>query len=858
MPENGQNQTSSDVFTEGKKISEKAVPVVKLRRLFDQGPHMAELIRKRSEDTLDYTLELWKWLEPQEAIQQCRAWVQPQDMLIPRLEFSDTAVVLWVAGGDNNVRHEVKLRVSTSLGKTKLFRFMFTTNGIAPHFVFISVTTLGVNIGQQEGDPPPQPIGPVPTSIPATLAFGEVFLGESGSASISLRNAGDENLNLRGLRVTGDDYLFTTDPLFVLRPGRSFAVALTFTPTATGSRSGSLFGDFGDGEVPLATFTGTGMATTAVAKFQPATLSFPAMSVGEESTPATVRMTNTGKLVMNITSLTATGDFRLLTSPIPTTLAVGEYLDLSVAFAPSVAGSRSGKLVLVSDAIGPTNITLTGVAASIIINVSAGVIEDVTDQAISSLSPLSLAFGSVQTGQQSAARAVVLKNTGDAAMAISAIAASGQFSQVNDCGNSLAPGASCTISVKFAPSTTGAKTGSLSVTTDAASGDTAVALGGTATDAPAVGLQRLSVSGTQFVTPDGTPVRLKSVNWFGAEGTNHTPHGTWLRPWKDIIDQIAGFGFNCIRLPFSGDTTTTGRTPPVTAIDFDLNPDLADKTSLEILDLYIAYCREKGLYVVLDHHRRTAGAGADGSPIDGSYTLQNWTDSWLVMANRYKDEPAVVGADLHNEPHDLTWDTWAGYCEQCGNSIHAVAPDWVLFVEGVGVYNNDPYWWGGQLQGVAARPVVFSRANRLAYSPHEYGQSVGHQQWLAYDNETPPANWPNNLWAIWRKQWGFIFENSIAPIWVGEFGGFFGVDGSGQLTKPHGTYEKQWVQNLVTYLNGDFDGNGSSNLPAGKLGMSFAYWSYNPVSGDTGGLVQDDWITPQTVKLNLINPLLAN
>ena len=66
------------------------------------------------------------------------------------------------------------------------------------------------------------------------------------------------------------------------------------------------------------------------------------------------------------------------------------------------------------------------------------------------------------------------------------------------------------------------------------------------------------------------------------------------------------------------------------------------------------------------------------------------------------------------------------------------------------------------------------------------------------------------------------------------------------------------MQNLVKYLNGDFDGNGVSNLPAGKLGMSFAYWSYNPVSGDTGGLVQDDWITPQTVKLNLINPLLAN
>lgn len=857
MPESGQKPASSEVFTEGKSISEKTVPVLRQRRLFDQGPHMAELIRKRSEDTLDYTLDLWRWLEPGEEITQCRAWATPQDLLIPRLEFSATAVVLWVAGGDNNVRHEVKLRVITSLGKTKQFRFIYVTNGVPPQFVFVSVTSLGVNIAQQSGELPALPVGPVPAATPATFSFGEVYVGETGTTSILVKNVGDENLQLRALAVSGD-FSFTSDPLFTIRTGKSFPVIVTFEPTATGARSGTLTGDFGDGPVALAALSGTGKALAAVASFQPATLAFSATDVGGESAPKTVRLSNTGRLAMVITSISATGDFLLLTEDIPSGLAPGEFVDLSVAFKPTVTGNRSGSLVLVSNAAGAASLPLTGGGATVTISVSDAVIVDVTDEAVSSLTPLTLSFGSVQTGQQSAAKTVTLKNTGGAAMAITGISASGQFSQTNDCGSSLAPGASCTISVKFAPTTSGAKTGAVTVATDATSGDTSVSLSGTATASPVTGLPRLSVSGTQFVDPDGNPVRLKSVNWFGAEGLNYTPHGTWLRPWKDIIDQIAGFGFNCIRLPFSGDTTTAGRTPPTTAIDADQNPDLVGKTALQILDMYIAYCKQKGIYVVLDHHRRTAGTGADGSPIDSSYTLQNWIDSWLVMANRYKDDTTVVGADLHNEPHDLTWAVWAGYCEQAGNAIHAVAPDWVMFVEGVGIYNDDSYWWGGQLQGVASRPVVLNKANRLAYSPHEYGQSVGHQQWLAYDNETPPANWPNNLWAIWRKEWGFIFENGVAPIWVGEFGGFFGVDGSGNLTKPHGTYEQQWVQNLVKYLNGDFDGNGVSNLPAGKLGMSFAYWSYNPVSGDTGGLVQDDWITPQTVKLNLINPLLAN
>ena len=55
---------------------------------------------------------------------------------------------------------------------------------------------------------------------------------------------------------------------------------------------------------------------------------------------------------------------------------------------------------------------------------------------------------------------------------------------------------------------------------------------------------------------------------------------------------------------------------------------------------------------------------------------------------------------LHNEPHDLTWDTWAALAEGCADAIHAENPDWLIFVEGVGANpDNTPDWWGGALKG---------------------------------------------------------------------------------------------------------------------------------------------------------------
>ena len=86
--------------------------------------------------------------------------------------------------------------------------------------------------------------------------------------------------------------------------------------------------------------------------------------------------------------------------------------------------------------------------------------------------------------------------------------------------------------------------------------------------------------------------------------------------------------------------------------------------------------------------------------------------------------------------------------------------------------------------------------------------------------------------------WGYIYQQNIAPVWVGEFG-----------TKLSDPKDAPWLQALTAYLGGDFDNDGKSDLAPGEKGISWTYWSWNPNSGDTGGILADDWQTVNQAKL---------
>lgn len=360
--------------------------------------------------------------------------------------------------------------------------------------------------------------------------------------------------------------------------------------------------------------------------------------------------------------------------------------------------------------------------------------------------------------------------------------------------------------------------------------------------------QLLKTAGTKIVRLSGETVQIKAINWFGIESSNRVPHGLWADGYKLMINRMKSLGFNAIRLPFAGNSftvTPTGVdfTKPENGVFQSATTPGQCKPALECLDIIIDYAASQGMWIILDYHRRVIGTGADGNPVGTGQTQQQWIDNWLMLATRYKAKANVIGADLYNEPHLLTWSAWAALAELAGNAIHIIAPHWLMLVEGVGSYNGEAYWQGGQLRGVHDRPITFTVQNRLVYSPHEYGQSVATQKWLKSVATPVVENWPHNLESIWQDAWGFITEQGIAPVLVGEFGGKFGYNGTGVDNQANGAVEREWGAKLVTYLQ--------------ATGTSFAFWSYNPNSADTGGIVQDNWTTLQAGKVALLSPLLG-
>ncbi|MBC9206807.1 cellulase family glycosylhydrolase [Roseomonas aerophila] len=365
-------------------------------------------------------------------------------------------------------------------------------------------------------------------------------------------------------------------------------------------------------------------------------------------------------------------------------------------------------------------------------------------------------------------------------------------------------------------------------------------------DAPNNGaVGAISTQGNQFVDANGDNVRIGAINWYGMETTRFAPDGLDQRNWMDMMDQMVGLGFNAIRLPFSSQALAGHDLP--TNINYQLNPDLVGLTASGIMDKIVGYAGEIGMRVLLDRHRGEAGDGPNDNGLwyDATYTEQAWIDDWTMLATRYAGNPTVLGADLSNEPHAGTWGDgsatdWRAAAERAGNAILAANPDWLIVVEGTGWYDGEGYWWGGNLMGATEHPVRLNVPNRLVYSAHDYPPSLFPQSFF---ND---PNFPNNMPALFEKMWGHVFTSGTAPVLLGEFG-------SGMTDAK----DVAWMQQLVAYLNGDFNVDGTNDLAPGKEGISWGYWAWNTNEGASTGILDTDWRTPVESKMDALQTLLA-
>ncbi|MBB6365303.1 endoglucanase [Xanthomonas sacchari] len=336
----------------------------------------------------------------------------------------------------------------------------------------------------------------------------------------------------------------------------------------------------------------------------------------------------------------------------------------------------------------------------------------------------------------------------------------------------------------------------------------------------------------KVVDDAGNAVQLRGVNWFGFETSQHTVHGLWARNWKDMITQMQGLGFNAVRLPFCPQTL---QAVSPGSIDYSRNADLQGLNSLQILDKVINELSSRGMYVLLDHHTPDCNAISE-LWYTGSYSEQQWLDDLSFVAKRYASVPGVIGLDLKNEPHGAaTWGSgnaatdWNKAAERAAAAVLKAAPNWLIVVEGIAdtptCSSSTAHFWGENLEPLACTPLSIP-ANRLLLAPHVYGPDVSMQ---SYFNA---SNFPANMPAIWEQHFGRFVQAGHALL-LGEFGGKYGQGNP---------LDVQWQNALVDYL-------------IGKGIHSGFYWSWNPNSGDTGGILNDDWSTVRTDKVNLLKKL---
>lgn len=370
----------------------------------------------------------------------------------------------------------------------------------------------------------------------------------------------------------------------------------------------------------------------------------------------------------------------------------------------------------------------------------------------------------------------------------------------------------------------------------------------------------LYTDGNRIVDKDGKAVWLTGVNWFGYNTGTNTFDGLWNSQLKPSVEAIADHGFNLIRVPISAELINQWAAGEYPRANYNnaYNPELNSMNSLQIFDYFLKLAEENGIKVMPDIH--SAETNASGHNVNLWYTskisAEDYYSALEWMAERYKDNDTIIAFDLKNEPHGKPYEgdgaaiwndskddnNWKYVAETAAARILAKNPNVLILVEGTEIYpmdlstnsdyhstNDKEYyfnWWGGNLRGVRDYPVNLGKhQNKLVYSPHDYGPTVYQQPWFE-GNYT----FDSLMKDCWYDNWFYIHKDKTAPLLIGEWGGF--------MREPNLTW--------MTYMR--------QLIKENKLNHTF--WCFNANSGDTGGLVLDDFKTWDEEKYAFVKEVL--
>lgn len=311
---------------------------------------------------------------------------------------------------------------------------------------------------------------------------------------------------------------------------------------------------------------------------------------------------------------------------------------------------------------------------------------------------------------------------------------------------------------------------------------------------------------------------IKGINWFGGDNGNHVPEGLWNNPMKYYFDFLSENSINSIRVPFSFETyKMLGEYPNPAVVGAD--PSLQGKTIRDIFHTMFYMAHDYNMTILLDFHT-IKGVITEYPYLLPDVSSVTTQDVLVNIAREFAKYPNLLGIDIKNEPHGaITWEQWSGYCREAVQRITMEAPEFngLIFIEGIQSEENHSAW-GGSFSGMGSFMDDLLRDDRVVLSPHVYGVSVRGSV-ATTEGFSDFETW-----------FGFLNKKYDNPIVIGEQGGMFIGD------------DIPWHYRIRDYLI-SIDSRDAY------------YWCLNPTSIDTGGILLDDWRTPNREKIDFMNDL---
>lgn len=410
-------------------------------------------------------------------------------------------------------------------------------------------------------------------------------------------------------------------------------------------------------------------------------------------------------------------------------------------------------------------------------------------------------------------------------------------------------------------------------------------------------LSAMTTQADRIINSEGQEIQLKGVNWFGFNNGSTMVDGLWggsslASDFATVVYRMQLLGFNAIRLPFSfkdlydlaprnyasscqipsqstiqasvtnpsQPVPSTATIPPMiappTRVAGKCNDYVPNTSTLDRFVWVVNFFAKNGFYVLIDNHLR-----------EDQTALQNrqeWLELWKDLVGRISQDPLskkMLMIDILNEP-DQFGIRWEASAQAPGlkdlyisamDALYPINPNALFFVEGTGQGGIGANWGDGfatdqtliNTYGLSSARPFFDTLltkpylNQVVISPHVYPPSVTG----ATQNYAGPG-----LYSRLTNSFGYLTQQGYCnassckmfPVAIGEFGSRFTE-----------ATDIQSLQDFAKYLN-NAEAAADNKHHAIK---NWFYWSWNANSGDTGGLVADNWVDLQWKKIDYLTTI---